>query len=241
MKILYVSAIELDADGGPKTHIIEMLREWHKLGHEIVLLTPPYNRERLNLQVNVVFYPFFGYSFFRRIISYHLMFVFLVWCICKFRPTIVYERKMKYIGYVGTFSHLDSTEKIIESFIKIAQKMPEALLVMVGDGPGRKDCQKIIADINLTERVIFTGLVNYEDVPIYINCFDIGMVSASKRKLEREGLIAFRLQEFLACGCPTIAHYKNPKDYDQFCLFVKMVYIEDKLALSDAVIELLED
>lgn len=349
MKILYVSAIELDADGGPKTHIIEMLREWHKLGHEIVLLTPPYNREHLNLQVKVVSYPFFGYSFFRRIISYHFMFVFLVWCICKFRPTAVYERQMeynpfiwlvcrisklplfveinglmvedlertgsgviptmihkvvekkefyssagmlctspllkkkvcekcnnvsnktcfmpngvnlnlfrpmdkrdcrikmgfpsemKYIGYVGTFSHLDSSEKIIEGFIKIAQKIPEAQLVMVGDGPGRKDCQKIVADFNLTERVIFAGLVNYEDIPIYINCFDIGMVSASKLKLEREGLIAFRLQEFLACGCPTIAHYKNPKDYDQFCRFVKMVYIEDKLALSDAVIELLED
>lgn len=59
MKILYVSAIELDADGGPKTHIIEMLREWHKLGHEIVLLTPPYSRKRLNLRVKVVFYPFF--------------------------------------------------------------------------------------------------------------------------------------------------------------------------------------
>src|SRR3972149_7239005 len=114
MKILYVSAIELDADGGPKTHIIEMLREWHKLGHEIVLLTPPYNRERLNLQVNVVFYPFFGYSFFRRIISYHLMFVFLVWCICKFRPTIVYERQMEYNPFIWLVCRISKLPLFVE-------------------------------------------------------------------------------------------------------------------------------
>lgn len=349
MKILYVSAIELDTDGGPKTHIIEMLKEWHNLGHDILLLTPPYNRKHLKLRSKVVVYPFFGYSFFRRIISYLFMFVFLIRCICKFKPTVVYQRQMeynpsvwlvcrifklpffveinglmtedleqtgsgviltmihkvvekkefysstgmlctspllkekmcerynnvsdkicfipngvnlnlfrpmnkgecwikmgfrpemKYIGYVGTFNYLDNSEQIIESFIKVAQKIPEAQLVIVGDGPRRKNCQKIVTDFNLTERVIFTGLITYEEVPLYINCFHIGIVFASKLKLQREGVIAFKLQEFLACGCPTIAHYENPRDYDQFCPFIKMVYIEDKLALSDAIIELLQD
>lgn len=349
MKILYVIAIELDMDGGPKTHIIEMLKGMHSLSHDILLLAPPFNRKRLNLPGKVIIYPFFGYSFLRRLISYPFMFIFLLWCMCKFRPTIIYERQMeynpyvwlankivrlpffveinglvtedfqqtgtgfipttihkkvekkefnssvgmlctspllkakisekyinisnkicfipngvnlnlfhpmdksvcrkkmgfqqemKYIGYVGTFNHLHNSEQVIESFVKVAENIPEAQLIMVGDGPRRKNCEKIAANFNLTERVIFTGIVKYEEVPIYINCFDVGLVLSSKHRLEREGVVSFKLQECLACGCPAIAHYKDPVDYDRFSPFVKMVYIEDRLKLSNAIVELLQD
>ncbi|MBC8488890.1 MAG: glycosyltransferase family 4 protein [Bacteroidetes bacterium] len=348
MKILYVSAIELDVDGGPKTHIIEMLRAWHTLGHDIFLLTPRFDKRRLNLPGKVMFYPFFGYSFLRRIISYIFLFAFLIWSIHKFNPDLIYVRQMeynpfvrivcrifrltyfleinglitedlektgsrfipimihkvvekkefysstgmfctspllkkricekynnirnkiffipngvnlnifkplnkgecrikkrldpemKYIGYVGTFNHLHDSEQIVESFENIAETIPEAQLVMVGDGPRKKECQKRVARFNLTKRVIFTGSVPYEDVPIYINCFDIGIILASKHRLEREGVVAFKLQEFLACGCPTIAHYKDQKDHEKYSPFVKMVHIEDRPGLLNAVIELLQ-
>lgn len=349
MKILYISAIELDADGGPKTHIIEMLRAWHTLDHDILLLTPRFDQRRLNLPVQVTFYPFFGYSFLRRVISYLFFFAFLIWTVYKFDPNVVYERQMeynpfvrlvcrifklsffieingliiedlektgsgfipimihkvvekkefyssagmfctspllkkricekynnirhkiffipngvnlnifkplntrecrikkrldpemKYIGYVGTFNHLHDSEKIVENFANIAETIPEARLIMVGDGPRKKECQKKVARFNLTERVLFPGSVPYEDVPVYINCFDIGMVLASKQRLEREGVVAFKLQELLACGCPTIAHYIDQEDYDKYFPFVKMVHIEDISGLLITVIELLQN
>lgn len=349
MKILYVTAIELDTDGGPKTHIIEMIMEWDKIGHDILLLAPSFNNELLKLPVGIINYPFFGYSLLRRAFSYLLMSFVLLGCILKFRPEIIYERQMefnptiwllcklyklpffleinglmtedlektgawsisiflqkviegkevnsatgifctspllrekiatkyhdisdrvifiangvnrdlfhprnkekcrikmgfrpekKYIGYVGTFNHLQNSEQLIENFVKVAKKIPEAQLIMVGDGPTKKYCQKLVSDFNLTERVVFTGLINYGDVPLYINCFHVGLVPASKLRLEREGVVSFKLQEFLACGCPTIAHYLSKNDYDKFCQFIKMAHIDDKYSLSDAVIELLEN
>jgi glycosyltransferase involved in cell wall biosynthesis len=110
---------------------------------------------------------------------------------------------------------------------------------MVGDGPRRKNCEMAVASLELSERVIFTGLVRYEDVPVYINSFDIGMVLAAKQRLDREGVVAFKLFELLSCGCPTIAHYKDHKDYEYFSPFVKMVHIEDQLGISKAIIDLL--
>ncbi len=349
MRILYVSAIELDSDGGPKTHVVEMLREWQKQGHDILLLNPYSDLKRFKLPIRVQFYPFFGYSFIRRIISYIVMFILLLRSISKFKPTAVYERQMeynpfvylackifrvplfveinglmaedleqtgsarisilihkfvekseifactgilctssvlqkkvtalypkvfnkvcfipngvnlnlfhpldkrkcrhkkgfkayyKYIGYVGSFSHLHNLEQAIDSFMKVADKIPQAQLIMVGDGPKREDCQKLITCNNLKNRVRFIGPVDYEAVPSYINCFDVGLVVADSLRLEREGVVAFKLWEFLACGCPTIAQYKDQSDYEKFSSFVKMVHIDDKLGLSNGIIDLLED
>jgi glycosyltransferase involved in cell wall biosynthesis len=347
MKILYVTAIELDVDGGPKTHIIEMIGEFLNLGNEVLLLAPPFNRNRLTLPVKVLHYPFLGYSFVRRVISYLFLLVLLIWSILRFKPTIIYERQMeynpfvyfvcrlfklpffveinglfiedlkqsragytsttthnvierkefywatgilctspllkeiitcrykniatkicfvpngvnrnlfrpmnklecqnkiglnpemKYIGYVGTFNHLHNSEQVIQIFSRLSDKIPEAKLIMVGDGPRRKNCEMAVASLELAERVIFTGLVRYEDVPVYINSFDMGMVLATKQRLEREGVVAFKLFELLSCGCPTIAHYKDQKDYEYFSPFVKMVHVEDQLGISKAIIEIL--
>jgi glycosyltransferase involved in cell wall biosynthesis len=349
MRILYVSAIELDIDGGPKTHILEMLREWEKQGHDILLLSPRFDLKRFKLPISIKFYSFFGYSFVRRIISYIFLFIILLRSISKFKPTAVYERQMehnpfvylackifkvpffieingvmaedleqtgsaripvmihkaiekveikacagvlctsdllkqkltamyprifskicfiqngvnlnlfrpldkqkcrqrlgfdtyrKYVGYVGSFSHLHNLEQAIESFMKVADKIPDAQLIMVGDGPKKKDCQKLTNCHNLTNRIQFTGPVDYEAVPLYINCFDVALVVADRLRLEREGVVAFKLWEFLACGCPTIAQYLDQKDYEKFYSFSKMVHIDDKEGLSKGIIELLED
>jgi glycosyltransferase involved in cell wall biosynthesis len=347
MRILYVSAIELDSDGGPKTHILEMLREWEKQGNDILLLNPYFDRKRFKVPIRVNFYPFFGYSFIRRMVSYIFMFTFLLRSISKFKPTAVYERQMehnpfvflackifkvplfveinglmaedleqtgsarvpvmihkaiekdeikacagvlctstllkqkltaiypgisskicfiqngvnlnlfrpldkqecrqrlgfetyrKYIGYVGSFSHLHNLEQAIESFMKVAEKIPDAQLIMVGDGPKKEDCKKLTNCHNLTNRIQFTGPVDYETVPSYINCFDVALVVADRLRLEREGVVAFKLWEFLACGCPTIAQYLDQEDYEKFYSFMKMVHIDDKEGLSNGIIELL--
>jgi glycosyltransferase involved in cell wall biosynthesis len=157
------------------------------------------------------------------------------------RHRLGFKAYHKYIGYVGSFSHLHNLEQAIESFVKVADKIPEVQLIMVGDGPKREDCQKLITNNNLENRVRFTGPVDYEAVPSYINCFDVGLVVADSLRLEREGVVAFKLWEFLACGCPTIAQYKDQSDYEKFYSFVKMVHIDDKSSLSSGIIELLED
>ena len=349
MKILYVSSIELDIQGGPKTHIIEMVKEWRRLGHDVLLLTPPFDQKHLNLPLRVQVYPFFGYSFFRRVISYLFLSVILMRSLFKFAPDVLYERQMefnpfiwficrifklpffieingliaedlkqtgsrvipifihkiiekkefhssagmcctspilkkkiserykniankvyyipngvnlnlfrpmnkrecrikigflpelKYIGYVGTFNHLHDSEQVIESFKKVAEKISDLRLIMAGDGPRRRDCQNLVADYGLANKVIFTGPVNYEDVPAIINCFDVGLVFASKLRLKREGVVAFKLFELLACGCPTVAYYKDQEDYNRYSPFVKMVYFEDKQTIIDAIVELLRD
>jgi glycosyltransferase involved in cell wall biosynthesis len=349
VKILYVSAVELDIQGGPRTHVVEMVTAWGRQGHDVLLVTPPFHPKQMNLPVRAKYYPFFGYSFLRRVLSYLFLSAVLIRSLLRFAPRVLYERQMefnpcvwlvckifkvplfvevngimaedlkktgsgvipvfihngiekkeygasmglcctspllkkkigeryekiaekvcfipngvnrdlfrplnkrecrkkmnvdpelKYVGYVGTFNHLHAAEQVIESFRNAAEKIEDLRMIMAGDGPRRKSCQNLAADYGLAERVVFTGAIKYEDIPVVINCFDVGLVFSSKIRLEREGVVAFKLFEFMACGCPTVAQYKDQGDYDRLASFVKMVYHEDKQAAADAIGELLGD
>lgn len=349
MKILYLTAIELDVDGGPKTHIVEMLDAWVRQGHRIYFLSPYFDKKNQNLPVESITFPFFGYSFPRRMVSYICLFTILLKLIPRYRPDVIYVRQMeynpfvriacrmfrvpycieinglmsedlatagsgafpvafhemieryefnsacgifatssrlkekicrryesvqkktfyipngvnrslfrpmnkqdcrlhrnleadkKYIGFIGTINHLHDPEKIIAAFAEVAKNMPDVRLIIVGDGPKKRICRKLACDLEIENKVIFTGAVPYRDIPFYINCFDIGVVTASKNRLEREGLVAFKLQELLSCGCPTIAYYQSPEDFKKYSDFVKMVHVEDSTGLSTAMKDLLAD
>jgi glycosyltransferase involved in cell wall biosynthesis len=129
----------------------------------------------------------------------------------------------------------------VESFAKVWDKFPAARLVMIGDGPHKKICEMLAARYHLEKYVIFTGAVKYEDVAVVINCLDVALGLASRPRLEREGVVAFKFQEFLACGCPTVAQYLDPLDHKHFSAFVKMVHVDDKPGVVSAILELLED
>ena len=152
-----------------------------------------------------------------------------------------FEPDKKYIGFIGTFNYLQDPEKIIAGFAEVVESLPDVRLVMVGDGPKKRICHKLARNLKIENKVIFTGTVPYRDVPIYINCFDIGVVTASTNRLEREGLVAFKLQELLSCGCPTIAYYQSPGDFKKYSDFVKMVHVEDSTGLTKAMKDLLAD
>jgi glycosyltransferase involved in cell wall biosynthesis len=347
MKILYVTAIELDCDGGPTTHVVEIIRQWHRLGHDVLLLAPPFSRTWAGLPNRVRHYPFAGYSVFRRLVSYACLFVLLVWHLARFRPDAVYERQMEYnpfvfwacrllraplfvelnglmaedlgqthapvlairahaaverselnfstgitctsarlkekicargaalcsktqaapngvnralfrpmdravcrqrmglgarlkvIGFVGTFSHLHQPEQAVRSFARVREEIQVARLLMVGDGPRRKGCEQLAQNLGVSSQVIFTGALPYEEVPVAINCMDVGLVLASRERLEREGVVAFKFQELLACGCPVVAQFLEPAESACYSGIAKMVPVGDETALGRALLELL--
>ena len=80
---------------------------------------------------------------------------------------------------LGTVSRLDPIKNqklIIESFKNILIEYPQAILVIVGDGPLMSELVTYVENLNITTKVIFTGFkVNpYK----YINIFDVFLLSS---------------------------------------------------------------
>lgn len=131
-----------------------------------------------------------------------------------------------------------SFEKNIQAVIKamatVVQENKTVKLVVVGDGPYLAELKNLVAQLQLTDKVIFTGMVNPDQTRIYYVAADF-FVSASTS--ETQGLT---YTESLACGTPIIAH-GNPylDDLIEDKMFGTLYYREADLA--DAILDALID
>jgi glycosyltransferase involved in cell wall biosynthesis len=80
-------------------------------------------------------------------------------------------------------------------------EIPEAHLLVVGDGPMRKPWEQLVRDLNLAGRVTFAGQVNDADLPACYKLGDIFVLPANARA-EAFGTV---IVEAMAAGLPIIS------------------------------------
>ncbi len=102
------------------------------------------------------------------------------------------------IGCVGRIAKEKSLDKLLKYFKKLSEVSRKYKLIIVGEGPELRELKDLSSSLGLDDKVIFTGLVNYEKIPIYYNLFDV-MTSFSKT--ETQGLTII---EALAASKPVI-------------------------------------
>lgn len=74
------------------------------------------------------------------------------------------------IGHVGRFNKVKNHTFIIEVFDKLRQQIPNAHLVLVGDGPEKNKIEALVQKKRLQDYVYFLGVRS--DVPLIMNAFD---------------------------------------------------------------------
>lgn len=134
----------------------------------------------------------------------------------------------------GTVGRLVSTKGqtyLIEAFSQIHKKMPNARLVIVGEGPLFRKLAKLAEELEVSSRVIFAGY--REDVLELIRGFDVFVLPSLA-----EGL-SIALLEAMASGLPVIASEVGgiPEVFgNSHC--GRLVPPKDATALSVAMVEI---
>ena len=83
--------------------------------------------------------------------------------------------------------------------IRALKWLPDATLVIVGEGKLRPKLERLAQDAQVAQRVVFTGDVRHEQTKLYYNAADVLVLASS-----REGMPNVVI-EALACGCPVVA------------------------------------
>lgn len=115
----------------------------------------------------------------------------------KKRPTII---------SVGRLVHRKGQDKLLEALPLIKKEIPDVELIFVGEGPRRKELDRLVKKYELESSVRFIGRVAYRELPKYFSLGDIFAMPARSRLfgLEVEGLGIVYL-EASACGLAVIA------------------------------------
>jgi glycosyltransferase involved in cell wall biosynthesis len=144
------------------------------------------------------------------------------------------------VGFVGSFHKWHDVSGLIDSFYQLYESNSDRRLLLVGDGHDRKKLETKVANLGLTQAVIFTGKVAHEAVPQYMAAMDVAVVPY--QPIEDFFFSPMKLFESMAVGVPTVA-----ADLGQISQIVRnletgILYPPgDNVILSEAIDSLLRD
>jgi len=112
----------------------------------------------------------------------------------------------KVIVCVARLVHRKGQDRLIEAMPEILSAIPNAHLLIVGEGPYRQQLVKRVNQLKIKDDVTFVGRIGYEQLPEYICAGDLFAMPSRSRfwGLEVEGL-GISYLEASACGLPVIA------------------------------------
>ena len=123
----------------------------------------------------------------------------------QLRKELKLENK-RVIVSVGRLVHRKGQDHLIQAMPEILKSVPDAHLLMVGQGPHLSHLKKLVENLDLIDQVSFIGRIQYAQLPQYICAGDVFAMPSRSRffGLEVEGLGIVYL-EASACGLPVIA------------------------------------
>lgn len=115
--------------------------------------------------------------------------------------------KQKYIAYCGTASNnKDGVDKLLKSFAIVTKKIDDIYLYVIGNIPSKQDegnNLKLIEELSIKEKVIFTGLVEAENMPQLLKNAEVLVLARPDNKQAKYGFPT-KLGEYLLSENPVV-------------------------------------
>jgi len=157
--------------------------------------------------------------------------------ICKRELNL--DTNNKYVCFTGNLVPWQGVEYLIKAAPNVLKEEPSARFIIVGDGMMRNELENIAKELDIIDKVIFTGGVLYELVPKYINASEIG-ISIKPPLLPGSPL---KVKEYMACGKPVIATRNSEYDFEIIEKADAGVLVKpgDKEEVANAILRLLSN
>ena len=117
----------------------------------------------------------------------------------KIRQTYGIPQDALVIGHLGRLAPEKNLRYLAESVALFLESNRQALFVVAGSGPSKKEIQKIFANRSLSEQLLMLGVVTGQNLADVYKAMDLFVFSS---KSETQGMV---LTEAMAAGTPVIA------------------------------------
>jgi glycogen(starch) synthase len=130
-----------------------------------------------------------------------------------FRPDISGEYVRKQLGLSKTdfmifhakaFNPFNGQAYLIKALPEVLSEIPDAKLVLAGEGPLLREAQAMAAELTLSDTVLFPGHVSHVQIPSYVAAADVVVVPSIRMLTVEEGSSNLLL-EAMAAQKPVVA------------------------------------
>ena len=102
--------------------------------------------------------------------------------------------------YIGRVAHEKNIEFLVQVFTKVRQAVPNAMLVIAGEGPARESLRELVKSLKIADHVYFAGYLDRNRG--LLDCYAAANVFAFASRTETQGLV---LLEAMAQGAPVVS------------------------------------
>jgi glycosyltransferase involved in cell wall biosynthesis len=147
------------------------------------------------------------------------------------------------IGFVGSFRPWHGIEHLIALAEVLTIDLPQAIFLIVGDGPDRVLYEGQVQEKRLSEHFNFRGYVCHSQVPSYLASMDVVLAPHSLSSFKK-GFYgsALKIFEYMAMGKPVIASPLGQiRDLIEDGVSGRLIHAEDSMRLKNAILDLYRD
>ncbi len=153
-----------------------------------------------------------------------------------FTPANTKKNRIIYTGNIGLAQDL---KKVIFAVKKVNEKIPLELY-LVGDGDIRKDLEDLVKKEQLEDTILFTGVLDRDQIPKMIAESLIGIAPLKDLDALRYA-IPTKVYEYMSCGIPFIGTGKGEIQNLAKSSAAGIVTKNDVTSISETIIQLLEN
>lgn len=118
----------------------------------------------------------------------------------RFRNRLNIGAKQPTLVHVGRVAHEKNIDFLLRMFARVVERLPDAVLILAGEGPALAHCKSYAASLGLTHHMRFVGYLA-RDTEL-LDCYKAGDLFVFSSKTETQGLV---LLEAMALGTPVVS------------------------------------
>ena len=141
------------------------------------------------------------------------------------------------LGFVGGSPADRGGQQMLNIASRLKEQFPQIGVVIVGDDRGGQ-LEGLMNELDLQEHVALPGLVAYEEIPLYVNTFDVGFALDRPERMVKTGNSYQKVRQYLACGKPVVTYVEEESDLNKHSL-VESVHPDDEERLVQATLRVL--
>jgi glycosyltransferase involved in cell wall biosynthesis len=158
--------------------------------------------------------------------------------LAKIRSEFGIREKDNLIVFIGNLAPWQGVEYLIQVAPLLLEKIKNLKFLVVGEGKWKGRLEKTIKESGLDSYFIFTGMVDYDQIPHCINIADICVLPKKKLK---SGYSPIKLYEYMACGKPIICSDAEGFKFIEEERIGRVVDPEDTISFKEALEELIQN
>jgi glycosyltransferase involved in cell wall biosynthesis len=121
------------------------------------------------------------------------------------RKELGLDLETSYICFVGNLAPWQGVEYLVNAAPSVLSRFRDCRFLIVGDGVMKNELLNLSRELGIEDIFIFTGVVPYDRVPVYINASDVCVAPFIFARNAKIGLSPLKLYEYMACGKPVVA------------------------------------